>query len=251
MHWAEQQLLKTWQWTFPQWLQLNIFILYRFLEAAHKNQYVKTYWKRAWDTTSRSKFACLNVAPEVFVVRWKRWIGHLWPVNVELHSVGVSLSCSVSSSAHSLFCTSLFLTVSSKSTQRTLSTHLKVWVPISFTQFKWCSDEHANKHSPHAAPLAFTLCSGSWYLWVGRWWKSSSPLSYTDSLLNTVTLTNTPFLLRSAIKAIAPAILTRTAMLPWRPSSRCLSLLDSTVTSHRSWQQTRPALITNNMEAVG
>lgn len=61
----------------------------------------------------------------------------------------------------SFFC--LFL----KHTQRMLSTHLKAWVPISFTQLKWCFDEHTNEYSPHDGPLAFTLCSGTGYLWVG------------------------------------------------------------------------------------
>lgn len=142
-----------------------------------------------------------------------------------------------------------------KYTQRKLSTHLKVWVLIIFTQLKWCFDEHTNEHSPHAGPLSVTLCSGTWYLWAGRWWKekvvsvlmSSSPLSDTKHH-NTG---QTHFLLRSAIKAIAPALLTHIAMLPWWPSARCLSLLDSIVTSYYSWQQTCPALITDNMEAVG
>lgn len=47
----------------------------------------------------RSEFRCLNVAPEVYVVRCKWWMGHLWAVNIQFFfAVGVvhlSLSFSV------------------------------------------------------------------------------------------------------------------------------------------------------------
>ena len=52
-----------------------------------------------------SELRCLNVAPEVYVVKCKGWMVHLWAVNVEFLSAGgvvhLSLSFFVSSAAHS------------------------------------------------------------------------------------------------------------------------------------------------------